>query len=183
MHKFKQKFTIKVCINLTIAVLILFIIINFAPFSFSSLQKVAPNSTILDFQMGITPDRAFELLDFMGYTGRAYYRLLLIRLDFIFPLGYGLCVFAWLIYLQSKLNTKPIYNLVLFFPWLTTLSDWIENIGTLTMINDFPYLPQWAVFSTGIGVTAKLIFAGISLFSLLIFIILVHIKGKKAVQY
>jgi len=101
----------------------------------------------------------------------------ILPLDFPFPFTYMLCYAGW-IALMGK-NTVPpnMLKFLLAALVLAMLFDWIENIGILTMLQNFPILPAWAVMTASASGIMKTVFTVFSL-SIMILLLVITLLRK-----
>jgi hypothetical protein len=112
-------------------------------------------ATILDMQIGYTPDDAYALLEALAPQGRQAYATMLGTGDMLFPISYSLlfaAIAAWLLvrvappdHWAQKLSLIALVG---------GISDIAENISILAMIFAFPQrLEGVAWFSSLIKIT------------------------------
>ncbi len=160
--------------------LVLFFLVLLLPFSayiFPTMQKKmgqGEQADVLDIHFGFTSSEASEVLDKMGEQGRGIYQITELVVDSLYPILYTF----FLIFLLSLLVKKVPFrdtrlSLLNLFPLLTTLFDFSENTGIVTLINQFPTLSPTTVLFTSLAnmgkwgtaiITVLLILAGTFLF-------------------
>jgi hypothetical protein len=119
-----------------------------------AFQAVTAGHQIIDLQQSITPDSIYsELPDYTASSRRIYFWFMVA--DFIFPASAGLAMallWAWLVKVAPNSIYRVLMRLPIFaLPLLTTLFDWMENVGFLLLVNLYPQeLPNVASISCAI---------------------------------
>lgn len=91
-------------------------------------------------------NRLFEAL---GETGRQAYLTNQLPLDMIYPLLFGISYCLILGYFLKKLNIfKTPYQYFCLLPILAGIADYIENIGIITLLKNFPDISEYTVNMT-----------------------------------
>ena len=92
-----------------------------------------------------------ELFSSLGENGRQTYLTNQIPVDMIYPLLFGLSYCLLLGYFLKKLNklNTPFLYLCLL-PIIAGISDYLENIGIITMLSSYPELTE-----TSVGITSS----------------------------
>ena len=177
MDRFVQRITWKKALWFTALFAVFYTIINYTCVGVVGLLQITDGANILDFEFGYTASRAYDLLAALGNDGRSFYLVKILPLDFPFPFTYMLCYTGW-IALMGK-NTVPpnMLKFLLAAPVLAMLFDWIENIGILTMLQNFPILPAWAVMTASASGIMKTIFTVFSL-SIMILLLVITLLRK-----
>jgi len=135
-----------------------YLMINYSDIGGAGLIKLSGGTKILDMEFGFSYDKALSMLTALNAEGRSFYLTRLLPLDFPFPFIYML-FFNGLI----ALNLKHASNVnrtkyLLLLPAFTMLSDWIENIGIIVSLKNYPDLPAWAVTTASVSGMLKTIF-------------------------
>lgn len=135
----------------------------------------------LDMRFHYSSVEAYKLFDTLGIQGRLLYiRILLI--DFIFIASFALVQNYILKFVMGKALLKTRWRRMLAISYLRGLSDVIENISLLILINKFSLeIPGLVAFSS-FFTTLKFIFLGLWLISIPILFI-VRIKKRKEQSY
>ena len=116
---------------------------------------------------------ASKLFSSLGENGRETYMTNQIPVDMIYPLLFGLSYCLLLGYFLkkiNKLNTSFLYLCLL--PIIAGISDYLENIGIIIMLNSFPYLKPALVSTTNIFSIIKSISTSMFFITLIIVLIL-----------
>ena len=126
-----------------------------------------------------------ELFSSLGEIGRGTYLTNQIPVDMIYPLLFGLTYCLLLAYFLKKLNKfNTPYSYLCLLPIIAGISDYLENIGIITMLNSYPDLTQVSVSTTNLFSILKSISTSIffiTLIIVLIFLGFTTIKRKKQV--
>ena len=124
-----------------------------------------------------------ELFSSLGENGRGTYLTNQIPVDMIYPLLFGLTYCLLLAYFLKKLNKfNTPYSYLCLLPIIAGISDYLENIGIITMLNSYPDLTQVSVSTTNLFSILKSISTSIFFITLIIVLIslgLTTIKRKK----
>jgi len=119
-----------------------------------------------------------ELFNSLGENGRGTYLTNQIPVDMIYPLLFGLSYCLLLGYFLKKLNkfNTPFLYLCLL-PVIAGISDYLENIGIITMLNSYPDLTKVSVSTTNIFSILKSISTSAFFISLIIVLISLGLKA------
>ncbi len=136
-------------------ILFLFLLTNlvYVYMLFISIPKVMSYSQgmdILDMRpIGYATFLVEMLFDNLGEQGRAAYLWSQIPIDMIYPLLFGICYCLLLAFLFKQLNklNKPIFYLA-YIPLLAGLFDYLENIGIIIMLRNYPPVSSSLVKTT-----------------------------------
>lgn len=126
-----------------------------------------------------------ELFNSLGENGRETYLTSQIPVDMIYPLLFGLTYCLLLGYFLKKLNKlNSPYLYLCILPVIAGISDYLENIGIITMLNSYPNFTQFLVSTTNISSIIKSI-STIAFFITLIIVLislgLTAMKRKKTI--
>ena len=172
---FIQKTTWKTATVCTVLFVVLFALINYSSIGVAGLLNITGGANILDFELGYTHEKAYQMLTALGNEGRAFYQTKILPLDFPFPLAYMLCFASWIAFLLKRIPQNKRYTPLLLIPVIAAASDWIENIGILSMLRSYPTLPPWAVTTASYVGILKMFSIGASMAAIGI---LLFIRGK-----
>ena len=186
---FIQKATWKKAILFSVVFISFFYLINYSAVGVSHLLKITNGVTILDFEFGYDQEKAFQILTALGIEGRLFYLTRILPLDFPFPLSYMFFYAGWIAYLIKNIyrvcnicsfsNHNKLYKYFLFIPVLAMMFDFIENIGILSMLINYPVLPLWAIKTASYAGMLKTIFTIGSIAIIIILICVLIIKKIK----
>lgn len=96
-------------------------------------------------------DYVSQLFNSLGENGREYYLTHQIPVDLIYPLLFGISYCLLLGYFLKKLNKLNVpFSYLCLLPLITGLSDYLENIGIITLLNSYPNLTHASVRATNI---------------------------------
>lgn len=113
-----------------------------------------------------------KLFTVLGDNGRETYLTSQIPIDMIYPLLFGISyclVMAYFLKKINKLDTSLIYLCLL--PIIAGIADYFENIGIITLLNNYPDITETIVSTTSIFSVIKSIFT--TFFFIVIIIILI----------
>ena len=135
MRKFPEK---RILITVILFLLFLLFVVWIIPaFDVSSYVD---NVFCLDVLSNYSRDTVYELFNYLGQTGLQQYKTF-IYIDFAYIIVYGgmsVLLINTLIFKIGKLGNY--IKIVAYIPFILILSDITENINTLILINQFPYL-------------------------------------------
>jgi hypothetical protein len=171
-----QKASFKKAILFTLLFAALFVIINFTGIGVAGLLEITDGANILDFEFGYDSDKAYEMLTALGDEGRTFYLTKIMPIDFPFPFAYMLFYAGWMALFMKLVLSKMIYKYLLLLPVLAMLSDWIENIGIIAMLRNYPDLPDWAVYAASVSGILKTCFTVGSIAVIGVLFILIILK-------
>ena len=114
-----------------------------------------------------------ELFNTLGENGREVYLTNQIPVDMVYPLLFGISYSLMMVFFikkLDKLNTKYMY--LSFLPMIAGISDYCENIGIISMLNNFPNFTENTVNLTSVFSMIKSISTTVFFISLFIILIL-----------
>lgn len=101
--------------------------------------RAGQDVTALDITPGFSPDEAYQVLESMGEEGRAFYQIVELTLDVVYPLAYGLFTVALLgLLLQRLFPGLAAWRRLAALGFLGALFDLLENCGIAIYISIFP---------------------------------------------
>ena len=124
-----------------------------------------------------------KLFNTLGENGRETYLTNQIPVDMMYPLLFGISyclLIAYFLKKINKLNTSFIYLCLL--PIVAGIADYLENIGIVSMLNNYPYFTETMVNTTSIFSVIKSISTSIYFIALIVILVLFSIKSFKNVQ-
>lgn len=128
-------------------------------------KALSNGARTLDMSFHYSSAEVFKLFDTLGIQGRLLYiRLLLI--DFIFIASFALVQNFILKFVMGKALLKTGWRRLLAISYLRGLSDIIENISILILINSFPLEMPGLVELSSFFTALKFIFLGLWLISI-----------------
>jgi hypothetical protein len=121
----------------------------------------------IDLQFNYSPAWVYTVLGDYGEKGRAAYGYLSGLFDFIFPLIYSLFLATALSAILSRLwpGKESGWPKLSLLGLLAGIMDWLENIGIISLIINYPRQLPWLVNITNTFTMAKY---GLVLLSLLV---------------
>jgi len=153
-----QKATWKKAVVFTLLFAFFYALINYSGVGVAGLLRITGGANILDFEFGYTYEQAYDMLFALGVEGRAFYQTRILPLDFPFPFAYMLFFTCFIALLMKHTTPSKLFGYLLFVPVLAMLCDWIENVGILAMLINYPVLHNWAVTLASIMGMLKTIF-------------------------
>jgi hypothetical protein len=118
-----------------------------------------------------------ELFTSLGENGRLTYLTNQIPVDMIYPLLFGLSYCLLLGYFLKKLNKlNSQYSYLCVIPIITGIADYLENIGIIKMLKNYPELKETSVYTTNIFSVIKSISTSIFFIALIVILIALGIK-------
>jgi len=139
INKLVEKVSLKFAIIFTVFFGVMLWLIDYSPIGVAGLLKVTDGVSILDYETRYTVDFAYTWLESMGEAGRSFHLLKIMPLDFVYPPSLMLFMFGW-ISILLKVSTKD-GSLIRYFnvlPIIYLLLDYLENIGIISMIINYP---------------------------------------------
>jgi hypothetical protein len=118
-----------------------------------------------------------ELFTSLGENGRLTYLTNQIPVDMIYPLLFGLSyclLLGFFLKKLKKLNSPCVYLCVI--PIIAGIADYLENIGIITMLKNYPELKETAVYTTNIFSVIKSISTSVFFIALIVILITFGIK-------
>ncbi|WP_169728005.1 hypothetical protein [Adhaeribacter aquaticus] len=100
-------------------------------------QKVIP----LDIRLSYSLKEVLDEFDKLGLEGRKLYKYMVVQIDLIYPVMYGLFFILVLAFLLKNLfNTHSKYILFSLIPAFGVAFDYLENLNTIKLLNTYPHL-------------------------------------------
>ncbi|NRB60128.1 MAG: hypothetical protein HRU50_09370 [Winogradskyella sp.] len=121
-----------------------------------------------------------ELFTELGANGRSTYLTNQIPVDMVYPLLFGISYCLLLGYFlkkMNKLNTQ--YRYLCLLPIIAGIADYLENIGIIAMLKNYPELTEVAVKTTSFFSLIKSISTSVFFIVLIIMLITLAIKFMK----
>tara|TARA_R110002049_G_scaffold306408_1_gene504802 strand:- start:191 stop:649 length:459 start_codon:yes stop_codon:yes gene_type:complete len=118
-----------------------------------------------------------ELFISLGENGRLTYLTNQIPVDMIYPLLFGLSyclILGYFLKKLNKLNSPYIYLCVI--PIIAGIADYLENIGIIIMLKNYPELKETTVYTTNIFSVIKSISTSIFFIVFIVILITLGIK-------
>lgn len=121
-----------------------------------------------------------QLFTALGENGRSTYLFNQIPVDMIYPLLFGISYCLLLGYFLKKLNKlNSKYMYLCLIPIIAGIADYLENIGIITMLKNYPELTEVAVKSTSSFSLIKSISTSANFIVLVVILIILGIKFIK----
>lgn len=159
--------------NLVYAIMLLFTIPK--TMTFSNGMK------LLDMMpAGYNSDYINTLFETLGEKGREVYLLSQIPIDMIYPFLFGISYCLLLAYFLKKLNKlNTIFFYLCFLPLIAGVADYLENLGIIKMLFNYPDLSQITMRATSVFSIIKSISTTVYFVALIITLIFIGIKTVK----
>jgi hypothetical protein len=164
----------KVILALTIA----FLVFDFflLPMMASPGGKSLP---VLDMKFWYTPPQAFDAISQYSAQERQSAAISHLSLDVLYPLIYGALLSLLIIVVFRNAPASQQEQLALF-PWRAVLADLLENAGLAAMFLLYPNTFNLLAWVTTIFTALKWLQIGFSIVALLVGILLLLLRRKKA---
>lgn len=121
-----------------------------------------------------------ELFGKLGPEGRDVYLFNQIPVDMIYPLLFAITYALLIAYFLKKLDKlNPSFLFLCLIPIIAGIADYLENIGIVTMLNNYPDLSVVHISATNIFSLIKSISTTLFFIVLIVIIILVGVKWLK----
>jgi len=129
---------------------------------------------------GYNRDYVNELFRTLGENGRETYLTNQLPVDMIYPLLFGLTYSLLLAYFLKKLNKlKSPFTYLCLLPIIAGIVDYLENIGIITMLNNYPDLTETTVNATNTFSVIKSTSTSIFFIAVIVIFIILGIKFAK----
>ncbi len=142
-------------------------------------MRYANGTQLLDMMpMGYNLSYVNELFNALGKTGRETYLTTQIPVDMVYPFLFGLTyslLFAYFLKKLNKLNTSSFFLCLL--PVLAGIADYVENIGIILLLQNFPFLTETAVKLTSFFSVVKSISTSLFFISLIVILLISGVKS------
>jgi hypothetical protein len=118
MNKFINKLaSLKTLIVLLVLFIISFYIIMGDYIGSAKLIEITGGVGVIDLEFAYSQEFVYSTLEAQGELGRAFYKDILIHLDFIFPLVYSLLFTSTIVFVYNKLtDKKKLLTKLMVFP-------------------------------------------------------------------
>lgn len=121
-----------------------------------------------------------KLFSTLGKKGREAYLTNQIPIDMIYPLLFGISYCLLMAYFLKKINKhKTPFIYLSLLPIIAGIADYIENIGFITMLNNYPDFTETTVKVTSMFSVVKSISTSIFFLTLVVILLLFGIKLLK----
>ncbi|MGB5608272.1 hypothetical protein [Eudoraea sp.] len=129
---------------------------------------------------GYNSEYVNELFSKLGEEGREVYLYNQIPIDMIYPFLFGITYSLLIAYFLNKLDklNTPFFYLCLV-PLIAGIADYLENLGIITMLNDYPDLSITQISTTNIFTLIKSLSTTLFFLILIVIIIVVGVKRLK----
>jgi len=118
------------------------------------------------------------LFDALGKIGRETYLTNQIPVDMLYPFLFGLTYSLLLAYLLKKLKKGSTITIFLcLIPVLAAVADYLENIGIILLIQNYPHLTETAVKTASFFSVIKSVSTSIYFILLIVILIILGFKA------
>jgi hypothetical protein len=135
-----------------------------------AISQLSQDFDILDNTFNYTPEHVYRVFSIYGEEGRGLYLSYLLLLDFIYPILFAFTNSILLAYLFERLIPRVRY--LYLTPFIALLFDYLENIGILTLLLNYP--TQLFVIA---GITSAITVLKLILVNILFIITLIALAG------
>lgn len=120
--------------------------------SIPNIMHFANGIKILDMlPAGYDFEYVNTLLIALGEDGRSAYLFQQIPLDMAYPFLFAACYSLLLVFLLKKLHkTETPWFYLAYLPFVAGLSDYAENLGIISLLNQFPDISETTVQVTNV---------------------------------
>lgn len=138
-NKLEQFATLKSLLISMGALIISALLMNGKMIGIPALEKVSNGVGLLGLQEGYNLEKAYELLELMGQTGRRFYLTRTIPLDMVFSTAYGITLGLIIMVLFKKLmpQNEPAKGLALM-PIVAMFLNYMNNTFMVLILTKFP---------------------------------------------
>jgi hypothetical protein len=161
------------------AVLFLFVLTNIVyaimlAFSIPHVVAFGGGMKLLDMlPVGYELEYVQELFTALGEEGRNAYLSIQLPIDMLYPILFAISYCFLLAWLLQKINKQHSWLFYLcYLPLIAGAADYLENIGIITLLNQFPDLTQQSVQITSLFSVVKSSTTSVYFFVVLIVLIL-----------
>ncbi len=167
-------------------VLLLFILTNlvYAVMLIVTIPKTMTYSNgmkLLDMlPMGYDSDYINSLFESLGETGRQVYLYNQLPVDMVYPFLFGISYCLLIGYFLKKLNKlDSVFFYLCFLPLIAGIADYLENLGIISMLRNYPNLSQTSMDATSVFSVVKSMTTTVFFVALIITLLLLGIKTLK----
>jgi hypothetical protein len=119
-----------------------------------------------------------ELFKVLGENGREIYLTNQIPVDMIYPALFGLTYCLLLAYFLNKLNKLKLpYTYLCLLPIIAGIADYLENLGIITMLRNYPDVTGITAKTTNYFSIVKSISTTIFFIVLIVILIILGLKA------
>lgn len=124
-----------------VVVIVIYMIFHIAvmPWAAAKINDQAGGIGLLDLQVRYTPDKAYEMMSFYGEQGRTLYLHTELTADLVFAIVNAV-FFSLLItyFFRRAFSFSSPVQLLNLLPFFGMVADFLENIGIVTMLINYP---------------------------------------------
>ncbi|MGZ2370442.1 hypothetical protein ACXR6G_11685 [Ancylomarina sp. YFZ004] len=121
-----------------------------------------------------------SLFETLGEKGRFVYLYKQLPIDMIYPFLFGFSYCLLIGYFLKKINKlNSAFFYLCFLPVIAGTADYLENFGTITMLNSYPVLSQTVMEYTNIFSIIKSMTTTVYFIALIIVLLMLGVKTIK----
>jgi len=121
-----------------------------------------------------------SLFEALGDKGRFVYLYNQLPVDMIYPFLFGVSYCLLLGYFLKKINKlNSAFFYLCFLPVIAGTADYLENFGTITMLNTYPVLSQTVMEYTNVFSIIKSMTTTVYFIALIIILLMLGVKTIK----
>ena len=129
---------------------------------------------------GYDPEYINALFDALGENGREVYLYNQIPVDMIYPFLFGISYCLLIAYFLKKINKlNSAFFYLSFLPIIAEIADYLENLGIINMLNNYPNQSQVSMDATNIFSIIKSMTTTVFFVALIITLLILGIKTIK----
>ncbi len=130
--------------------------------------------------LGYNSDYINSLFEALGKEGRDAYLYYQLPLDMFYPLFYAISFSLLIAYFLKKIKQ---FNSALFYlcllPIIAGIFDYLENIGIITMLNNYPLISEPVMVSTNVFTIIKSMTVSVTFITMIILLIVLGMNTLK----
>ena len=121
-----------------------------------------------------------SLFEALGENGRQAYLYCQLPVDMIYPFLFGITYCLMIGYFLKKINKlSSAFYYLCFLPVIAGIADYLENLGIITMLNNYPDLSQTSMNATNYFSIVKSMSTTVFFLALIIILLVLGIKTMK----
>ncbi len=182
MERFIEKITTRKALILTAFFAAALFLINYSGAGVAGLLKITNGANILDFEFGYSSAQANSIVTALGEQGRLFYLTKIIPIDFVFPVTYMLMYAGWIARLSKNVLPVKQAKRLLILPLLAMLFDWLENIGIIFILTQYPSMPDGAVALASTAGMIKFAFTLCSMVTIVVLFVVSLLRRRSKIE-
>ena len=151
------------------------------PVAGAKIQSYSGGLGPLDLTMGLSPADTYARLTAYTADGRAFYLLIELTADILFPITYGLFFsLALALVFQRAFPAESAMQRLILVPLVGMLVDFLENVGIVLMLLLYPQELGPVAAITALVTVVKWLLTGLSMVLIIIGIVALIMQRRKA---